>query len=127
MKSHITTIIIAFGLSLGTVSGQAYLDLLKDQNYTAIANALSEEVNLKINRDDKITGKSKVLPALKAKLKAFAPTRLETKHKGSSAESESDYLIAKLFNAKDEAIRVFVHLENSGNGRQICDIKLRSI
>lgn len=126
MKSYIVTTLLALGISISSVSGQSYLKLFKNLDFASIEASLTNDASLKINRGDKIAGKSKVMAALKSELNAFAPTSLETKHKGSSAESDSDYLIATIYNAKKEAMRIFVHLENSDSGRKICDIKFRS-
>ena len=126
MKNYIVTTLLAFGISLSAVSGQSYLKLFKNLDYAGIEASLTNEVSLKINRGDKIIGKSKVMAALKSELNAFAPTSLESKHKGSSAKPDNDYLIATIYNSKKEAMRIFVHLENSGSGRKICDIKFRS-
>jgi len=126
MKNYIITTLLALGMSLSSVYGQSYLELFENLDYAGIEASLTNEASLKINRGDKITGKSDVMAALRSALENFAPTSLETKHKGTSAESYSDYLIATIYNANKDAMRLFVHLENSGEGRKICDIKLRS-
>ncbi len=126
MKNYIVTTLLALGISFSSASAQSYLKLFENLDYAGLEASLINDASLKINRGDKIMGKTKVMTALKSELNAFAPTRLETKHKGSSAESDSDYLIATIYNAKKEAMRIFVHLENSDSGRKICDIKFRS-
>jgi len=110
-----------------TLSSQSYIELFKNQNYEGIYTHLSPEVELKIDKDDKIKGANKVMQALKTKLSAFSPTKIETSHKGSSSENDGDYLIGKLYNAQGAGLRLFVHLENSAQGRRICAIKFRDI
>jgi len=114
-------------LTVGTVRGQKTIELFKNQDYAAITAQLSDDVELKANKGAKIKGITAVTQTLKEKLTAFAPVRIETRHEGSSEEDSGDYLIGKLYNTQGEGLRLFVHLENSAEGRRICAIKLREI
>lgn len=121
---YILTILAIFGSAIA-VTGQVQVKAFKNQDYTAIEAMLSPDVTVKVNSKTKITGKKKGLIAIKKALTAFSPTRMEMRHKGSAEAKDNNYLIAKLINADDEKMRVFIHLENGPNGKHICDIKIR--
>lgn len=123
-----TFILISLSImTIGTVTSQKTIELFKNQDYAAITAQLSEDVELKADKGTKIKGITAVAQTLKEKLTAFAPVRIETRHKGSSEEDAGDYQIGKLYNAQGEGLRLFVHLENTAEGRRICAIKLRAI
>lgn len=129
MKTTYISTLLAIGLSFTAtgLSGQDFIELFKTQDYEELSITLSEDVNLKMDDGSKVNGSKAVLSALKKRLGNFTPTTVETKHKGSSDARKTDYLIAKLFNAEGEGMRIFIHLENSPNGKKICDIKLRDL
>jgi len=106
---------------------QENLVAFKNQDYSTIDLLLSQDVTVKINKSDKVIGKQAGLAAIKTMLQAFNPIKIETRHRGRSAEQKSDYQIAKLINTDGAVIRMFIHFENSASGRKICDVKLRSL
>lgn len=128
MKKIITTTIIFLSLTVSSISAQnQILKSLKNMDFPAISKLLSPEVQVKIDKNKKITGPTSGLNAIQNKLEAFRPIKMESKHKGSSETEGNDYLIAEFYNAANDRMRVFVHLENGSDGRRICDIKLRSL
>lgn len=127
MKLITTVLLIVTTLCSTQAIAQDYIALFKQKNFEEIEKALGPDVNIKIDSDRKIIGKSAVLAAIKKHFEGFEPLRIETKHKGSSAAAERDYLIAKLYDASDKGVRLFINLENSSTGRSICDIKFRTL
>ena len=128
MKKIISTTIIFLSLTISSISAQnKILKSLQNMDFSAISKLLSPEVQVKIDKNKKTTGPASGLNAIQNKLEAFRPIKMESKHKGSSDIEGNDYLIAEFYNANNEKMRVFVHLENGSSGRRICDIKLRSL
>lgn len=121
-----TFIIICLASISTLVSAQNHIELFKNQDFEAISAQISQDVELKLDKE-KISGSTAVMKALQEKLTSFAPVKIETRHNGSSDEDGGDYQIGKLFNSAGEGLRLFVHLENSAEGRRICAIKLRSL
>jgi len=112
-------------LGMGTLGAQSQFEIFKNQDYSAIEAMLSKDVSVKINSGSKIIGFKKGIAAIRRELSDFAPIRMESKHEGSSEANDDNYLIAKFFNAEGERMRIFIHLENSGNSKRICDVKIR--
>lgn len=127
MKVIMTTIALLCTMITTQLIAQDYIALFKQKDFAAIEKVLGPDVNIKIDSNRKILGPSAVLAAIKQRLEGFAPVRIETKHKGSSEASERNYLIAKLYDANDVGIRLFINLENAATGRRICDIKIRTL
>lgn len=127
MKNSFLYTLLTVCLSMGSLVGQDFIELFKTQDYDELSLVLSQDVNLKMEDGTKVKGDAPVLSALKKRLTAFNPVSIETRHKGSSEERETDYIIAKLFNDEGAGIRMFIHLENTGDGRKICDVKLRDL
>lgn len=121
-------IILSF-LFLGqsALSGQDIAQLLKQQDYNQLGLLLDSEARLKVDNGLRIKGSDAVLKALKSKLSAFNPTRIEKNHSGSSEVADSDYIITKLFNAQNDGLRVFVHIADHGSARKISEIKVRTL
>ncbi len=119
--------ILAFSLmmGLGTLSGQNLIAAFVNQDYNTISENLSKTVSIKVNNSKKVTGSNKAMQLIENVLTEFQPVRMENKHKGSSQNANSDYLITRLYNANGESLRVFIHLENHGKGKHICDVKIR--
>jgi len=126
MKKHSYIIGILFLFSTMTVSAQDFVSYFKGQDFSTIESMLSPDVTVKINGDTKVKGISNGLKAIRKTLNTFSPTRAESKHKGNSQKAGNDYLIAKLFNANGETLRLFIHLENADGGKRICDIKMKA-
>ena len=122
--TYISTILV-FLMTTGITHAQVQVEAFKNKDYTAIKSMLTEDVTVKVDSGSKIKGKSKGFDLIKSTLEAFAPTKMEMKHKGSSMAKDEDYLITKLFNSDSETLRIFIHLENRDGGRSICDIKMR--
>lgn len=119
--------IISFvALSLTGGQAQDWGKLFVSQDFDQLESNLSEDVTLKIGRDKKISARSKVVSQLKEKIASFDPVSYNSKHKGSSDSSEN-YYIAELVSNTGSKMRVFLHLENSADGRRICDIKIRDL
>jgi hypothetical protein len=121
-------IILSF-LFLGqaTLSGQDVAELLKNQDFDQIGLLLASDVRLKVDNGQRIKGVDAVLREMKRTLSAFAPTRIEQNHKGSSEVEDSDYIITKLYNNQNEGLRIFVHIADQASARKISEIKVRSI
>lgn len=119
--------ILALGLiiSLGSLSAQNLTEAFVNQDYDKIKSNLSKTVSIKVNNSKKVIGPSQGMQLIENVLSEFQPVRMENKHKGSSQNADSDYLITRLYNANGESLRVFIHLENYGEGKQICDVKIR--
>jgi len=90
-----------------------------------MSSLLSDEITVKIANKDKVKGKTVGLNAVKAALSAFNPVSGIAKHRGKSSSKTNDYLIYRLTNAEGTTMRLFIHLENAAEGKQICDIKIR--
>ncbi len=120
-------ILLVASIILGgtTLSAQNYILAFKNQDFSVIESNLTADVTVKVDSAKKLKGKAAGLQAIKSVLTDFAPISAESKHKGGSENNDNDYLIAKLENASGEKMRVFIHLENSENGKRICDVKIR--
>lgn len=127
MKNHIITIFVCLLLGTSVGHSQKYLKLFKDQSFDKIAAVLSQDVKVKINRNKKTTGKEAGIVNLESFLKEFKPVRIESAHKGSEIRGDNNYIVGKLYNAKNEGIRFFINLENGQDGKVICDLKIRSL
>lgn len=125
MKSFKFIIAILLFLSFGTLSAQNISDAFSNKDYAAINSLLSPTVSVKIGTGEKASGAAKGLKLIEKVLSEFQPVRLESRHKGSSEGADSDYLIVKLFNAENEGLRIFIHLESKGDSKHICDVKMR--
>ena len=102
---------------------QNILSLFKNSDFAAIEAKLSPEVKAKI-LSSKVTGKAETMSLLKKTLGEISPLTLSTNHTGSSGDAEN-YLITNLTTKDNKTMRLFIHLENGPNGKQICDIKLK--
>ncbi len=125
MKNFIY-IVCLLGLSATSIEAQDWGKYFVAQDFAKIESNLSEDVTLKIGGDKKITDTAQVMSQLKQKISSFGPISYSSKHKGTNDSSEN-YYIAELVNDSGAKMRVFIHLENSANGKRICDIKMRPL
>ena len=114
------------GFSVISMQAQDWGKYFVAQDFAQLESNLSEDVTLKIGRDKKITDTAQVISQLKEKISSFGPKSYSSKHKGNNDASEN-YYIAELVNSSGAKMRVFIHLENSADGKRICDIKLRPL
>ncbi len=122
--TKILSLLIMLSISqLGT--SQIRMEAFKDKNFSEIQSMLLSDVTIKIDSEKKIEGNEQAMTAIKKTLNNFAPIKMEMRHKGASAKNEDNYMIAKFFNAQNETLRVFIHLENTSGGKKICDLKIR--
>ena len=122
--TKILSLLIMLSVSrLGT--SQIRMEAFKDKNFTEIQSMLLSDVTVKIDSNKKIEGNAESMAAIKKTLNSFSPIKMEMKHKGTSAKNEDNYMIAKFFNAQNETLRVFIHLENTSGGKKICDLRIR--
>jgi len=127
MKNHILSILVISFLCTNVLSGQNYLKLFKSQDYSQISKVFSQDVKVKIDRNTRVSGRDEGIAELKSFLRKFKPVKIESKHKGSNSNGDSNYVVGKLFNAKNEGVRFFINLENGQSGRVICDLKVKSL
>jgi len=128
MKNIITTICLGLLLILNfNLSGQGYFDYFKAGDFEAIKVRLNDEVNIQINREKKTVSSQKAIEILKNQYNSFHPVKWEVLHLGESEDEDAKYFIAKMFNAQDEALRLFVHMEGNGASRKISSIRFRKL
>ncbi len=125
MKTYIQLFALLMMVLVSQVNhAQVNMNAFKEKNISEIKSMLMSDVSLKIGSNKKIKGAEQAITAIRQTLNEFEPVKMEMKHEGSSMK-EDDYMIAKLVNAQNQTLRVFVHLENSTGGKKICDIKIR--
>ncbi len=124
MKFLYTLCIISL-LSITDAIGQDYESTLKNQDFATLEALLTNDVTVKVAKEDKVKGKAEGIKAIRNAISTFNPTSAKSRHNGKSVTAESDYVIVNLQNADGDSMRVFVHLENSTEGKRICDIKIR--
>lgn len=127
MKYLIFSILIFTSFGSGALTAQDYLELIKTQEYDQVSKYLSQDINLKINRNKRVKGRKSSIAAIRKFLADFNPVRVESSHKGAKVRGDSNYIVGKLYNDKNEGIRVFINLENGQNGKVICDLKFKSL
>ena len=111
--------------NVSELAAQSQIEAFKNKDYAAIKAMLAPELAVKVDGGKKISGKNSGFTAIKQSLDAFAPVKLEMRHKGSSESADNNYLIGTLINAKNEKMRLFINLENHPGGKLICDVKMR--
>jgi len=127
MKQHIINILILTFLSTGLLSAQDFLEIIKNQDYEQISQYMSNDVSIKIDKNKRVKGNKVGVNSLRTYLTNFKPSKVESSHKGSEIRGDSNYIVGKLYNAKNEGIRVFINLENGQNGKVICDLKIKAL
>lgn len=125
MKNFIYIVCI-LGFSVTGSQAQDWGKYFVAQDFAQLESNLSEDATLKIGRDKKITNRAQVMSQLKEKISSFGPKSYSSKHKGTNDSSENYYIAELVGNAGDK-MRVFIHLENSADGKRICDIKIRPL
>ena len=116
--------------TLGFVSNsytQDYESLLKTKQFANIKQYMAEEVNVQFGQSKRLVSKEKAIQLLRQNLNEFGPVRWETLHQGASNEKNANYVILKLYNQDDEGVRLFLHLEESGQAKKITALRMREI
>lgn len=108
------------------VDAQEWGQLFVTQEMSELESKLSDDLSVKVDSEKRTKSRASAIKQLKEKLSAFNPVSVNRKHKGSSDKRE-DYYIAELVNSSGDKMRLFLHLENSSEGKKICDIKLREL
>ncbi len=126
MKTYIQLFVLLSMILVSQVStAQVNMKAFKEKDFSEIESMLLSDVSLKIGSKKKIKGANQAISVIRRTLDEFEPIKMEMKHKGSSSMKEDNYMIARLINAQNQTLRVFVHLENTASGKKICDIKIR--
>jgi len=125
MKNYIYIGLFCFLFSLDSAA-QEWGALFTSQDFTELESKLGDDVTVKLDSGKKITNRAKAIKELENKLTAFGPVSINSKHRGSSNKKEN-YYIGELVNSSGAKMRVFLHLENTADGKKICDIKLREL
>lgn len=127
MKKQILFLALFLSIGISQLSAQNFVNLLKSGEYEELATYFSNTVKIEFNRDKKVLPKAKALKLLKSRMEEFQPVSWEKMHKGSSGDKNSGYVIAKTFNADNEGLRIFIHLEDGNNKKTISGIRIRKL
>lgn len=110
-----------------TLHAQDFMDLLKNSDYKTLATHFDHEVNIEFKRDRQTLSKQNAIVEIEKRMTNFAPTSWEIMHKGKSDSTEENYVIAKIYNNKNEGLRIFMHIEVIDGTKKICSIRFRPL
>lgn len=128
MKNLFTLLITSFLLSYsGNLKAQDFIALLEKADYKTLSVHMDDEVNVEINRDRQTLNRGDAIAKVRSKLKRFSPVKWEAMHQGKADNKEDNYLITKVYNSKDEGLRIFIHIEEIDGQKKICSIRFRKL
>ena len=126
---NLFTLLIFSTLSFITIntSAQNLTGLLKSGDYETLATHFDHEVNIEFKRDRETLSRTQAIKKIKNKMRAFRPVKWEDMHKGKADNTEDNYFIVKVYNAKNEGLRIFIHVEEIGGVKKVCSVRFRSL
>lgn len=127
MKKQILILTLFLGFGTTQLAAQNFIKLLKTGEYAELSEHFSETVKVELDRDKKRVSKERAIKMLQTRMEKFQPVKWETMHKGSSEDKNSGYLIAKVYNANNKGLRVFIHLEEGRSSKRISGIRIRRL
>lgn len=112
--------------SLNT-NAQNFTGLLKSGNYAALSTHFDHEVNIEFKRDRETLSRRNAIAKIEKRMAEFGPVKWEDMHKGNADNSEDNYFIIKAYNAKNEGLRIFMHVEEIDGEKKICSVRFRRL
>ena len=109
------------------VSAQDFIGLLQSNAFNKLETHLNTTVNIEIRRKKSTVSKTKAIGLLRAHLEEFKPVKWEVMHKGNNEESNDKYVIANIYNAEENGIRMFMHVESINGKSKVSSIRIRKL
>lgn len=126
---NLFTLLIFSALSIFSIntSAQSFTGLLKSGEYAELAKHFDHEVNIEFKRDRETLSRGSAIKKIENRLTKFGPVKWEDMHKGKANNTEDNYYIVKAYNAKNEGLRIFMHVEEIDGEKKICSVRFRRL
>jgi len=109
------------------ISAQNFTGMLKSGSYTKLEKHFDHEVNVEFKRDRETLNREDAIKKIKNKLDAFGPVKWEDMHNGKTDNTGDNYFIVKVYNAKKEGLRIFMHVEEIDGEKKVCSVRFRRL
>lgn len=107
--------------------GQDFVKYLEDADFQGFSKHLNESVVLQFNREKETVSKAKATELIRQRINRFNPVKWELMHRGVSEQKQGRYVIAKMYNDKEEGMRLFIYLEGKEGNKKISSLRFRKL